>query len=90
MGFAETFKALSHPIRREILELLKSERLPAGDIAGHFDVAGATISHHLNILKKAGLVVEKREKKFYLLRIKYVSFRRYYDMVSGFKGGVRK
>jgi DNA-binding transcriptional ArsR family regulator len=57
MGFAETFKALSHPIRREILELLKSERLPAGDIAGHFDVAGATISHHLNILKKAGLVI---------------------------------
>lgn len=52
MGFAETFKALSHPIRREILELLKSERLPAGDIAGHFDVAGATISHHLNILKR--------------------------------------
>ena len=48
----------------QIIELLKSERLPAGDIAGHFDVAGATISHHLNILKKAGLVVEKREKNF--------------------------
>ena len=64
MGFAETFKELSHPIRREILALLKSERLPAGDIAGHFDVSGATISHHLNILKKAGLVVEKREKNF--------------------------
>ena len=62
MGFAETFKALSHPIRREIIELLKSERLPAGDIAGHFDVAGATISHHLNILKKAGWLLRNVRK----------------------------
>ena len=65
MGLAETLKALTHPIWREILELLKSERLPAGDITGHFDVAGATISHHLNILKKAGLVVEIREIYFF-------------------------
>ncbi|WP_286783429.1 autorepressor SdpR family transcription factor [Streptococcus sp. UBA4344] len=64
MGFAETFKALSHPIRREILELLKSEPLSAGDIASHFDLTGATISHHLNVLKKAGLVIERREKNF--------------------------
>lgn len=52
MGFAETFKALSHPIRREILELLKSEPLSAGDIASHFDLTGATISHHLSVLKR--------------------------------------
>lgn len=64
MGFAETFKALSHPIRREILELLKSEPLSAGDIASHFDLTGATISHHLSVLKKAGLVIERREKNF--------------------------
>lgn len=64
MVFAETFKALSHPIRREILELLKSEPLSAGDIASHFDLTGATISHHLNVLKKAGLVIERREKNF--------------------------
>ena len=64
MEFAETFKALSHPIRREILELLKLEPLSAGDIASHFDLTGATISHHLNVLKKAGLVIERREKNF--------------------------
>ena len=46
MNFAQTFKALSNPIRRSILELLKAGKLSAGDIAGHFDVAGATISHH--------------------------------------------
>ena len=67
MGFAETFKALSHPIRREILELLKSERLPAGDIAGHFDVAGATISHHLNILKKASGTADGYNSKIFAI-----------------------
>ena len=64
MAFAETFKALSHPIRREILTLLKENSLIAGEIASHVDLAGATISHHLSILKKAGLVVERREKNF--------------------------
>ena len=64
MGFAETFKALSAPIRRDILTLLKSGRLSAGEIGSHFDMTGATISYHLGILKKAGLVFESREKNF--------------------------
>ena len=53
MGFAETFKALSDPVRREILTLLKNGRMSAGDISSHFDISGATISYHLNILKKS-------------------------------------
>lgn len=64
MNFAQTFKALSNPIRRSILELLKAGKLSAGDIAGHFDVAGATISHHLSLLKKADLIREEKEKNF--------------------------
>lgn len=64
MSFANTFKALSNPVRREILNLLKKGRLSAGEIAGQFDMTGATISHHLSILKKAGLVFETREKNF--------------------------
>jgi len=64
MGFAETFKALSDPVRREILTLLKANRLSAGEIGSHFDMTGATISYHLNILKKAGLVFETRERNF--------------------------
>ena len=64
MGFAETFKALSDPIRRDILSLLKSGRLSAGEIGSHFDMTGATISYHLGILKKAGLVFESREKNY--------------------------
>ena len=55
MAFAETFKALSDPVRRQILELLKKGALSAGEIASHFDMTGATISYHLKILKQADL-----------------------------------
>lgn len=64
MGFAETFKALSDPVRREILEMLKKKRLSAGEIGSHFDMTGATISYHLSILKKADLVKETKQKNF--------------------------
>ena len=64
MTFADTFKALSNPVRREILNLLKAGRLSAGEIAGQFEMTGATISHHLSIFKKADLITETREKNF--------------------------
>jgi DNA-binding transcriptional ArsR family regulator len=64
MSFGETFKALSDPARRQILELLKKGPLSAGDIASHFEMTGATISYHLKILKQADLVFESREKNF--------------------------
>ena len=64
MAFAETFNALSDPVRRRILELLKNERLSAGEIGSHFDMTGATISYHLKILNKAELIFEKKEKNY--------------------------
>ena len=64
MAFADTFKALSDPVRRDILQLLKNGRLSAGEIASHFDMTGATISYHLNILKKADLVWETKVKNY--------------------------
>lgn len=64
MAFAETFKALSDPVRREILQLLKNGKMSAGEIGGHFDMTGATISYHLKILKKADLVWETKVKNF--------------------------
>ena len=64
MGFAETFKALSDPARREILLLLREKPLSAGEIGSHFEMTGATISYHLNVLKKADLVTETRDKNF--------------------------
>jgi DNA-binding transcriptional ArsR family regulator len=64
MGFQQTMKALSDPIRREILELLKSGRLSAGEIAEKFPVSGAAISKHLSVLKDADLIRDAREGKF--------------------------
>lgn len=64
MGFAETFRALSDPVRREILVLLRSRSLPAGEIAAHFDLTQATVSYHLGVLKKAGLIYEERQKNY--------------------------
>ena len=65
MSFAETFKALSDPARREILLLLRGGRMSAGEIAGHFEMTGATVSYHLSVLKKADLVFDTRENKFF-------------------------
>ena len=64
MGFSDTMKALSDPVRREILNLLKGGSMTAGDIAGRFDMTGATVSYHLSQLKKAGLIFESREKNY--------------------------
>ena len=64
MGIQQTLKALSDPIRREILNMLKSGRLSAGEIVEHFDVTGASISRHLSVLKEADLIRDSREGKF--------------------------
>ena len=64
MGLQNTLKALSDPIRREILNMLKAGRMSAGDIVEHFDVTGASISRHLSVLKDADLIRDKREGKY--------------------------
>ena len=64
MSLSETMKALSDPTRRSILNLLKSGSMTAGDIASHFEMTGATVSHHLSVLKKAELIMENRSKNY--------------------------
>ena len=64
MGIQNTMKALSDPIRREILELLKSGRRSAGELAEQFPVSGAAVSKHLSVLKEADLIRDAREGKF--------------------------
>ena len=64
MSLQHTLKALSDPIRREILNLLKGGRLSAGEIASHFPVTNASISRHLSVLKEADLIRDTREGKF--------------------------
>ena len=64
MNFQNTFKALSDPIRREILTLLRDKKLSAGEIAEKFDISWATISYHLAQLKNAGLITESKYKNY--------------------------
>ena len=64
MSLQNTLRALSDPIRREILNLLKGGRMSAGEIVAHFPVTGASISRHLSVLKEADLIRDTREGKF--------------------------
>ena len=64
MGLQQTMKALADPIRREILNMLKTGRMSAGEITEHFPVTGASISRHLSVLKEADLVRDTREGQF--------------------------
>ena len=64
MGIQSTLKALSDPIRRQILDMLKPGRLSAGEIAERFPVSGAAVSKHLSVLKEADLIRNAREGKF--------------------------
>ncbi|MEI6265233.1 MAG: autorepressor SdpR family transcription factor [Sphingobacteriia bacterium] len=58
------FKALNDSTRREILELLKEKDLNAGEIADHFNISKPSISHHLDLLKQAGLVEAAKDGQF--------------------------
>lgn len=55
---------MSDPVRREILDMLKSGRLPAGEISEKFPISAAAISKHLSVLKDADLIRDTREGKF--------------------------
>lgn len=64
MGMSETLKAISDPVRRNILEMLKRNKLTAGEIAGKFNLTNATVSYHLSYLKKADLIKEEKYKNY--------------------------
>ena len=64
MGYGETFKALSDPVRRKILTMLKKGKMSAGDISKQFDMTQATVSYHLKLLKEADLIFEEKEKNY--------------------------
>lgn len=74
MSLSDTLKAISAPIRRQILMSLRKGPLTAGEIASQFEVTGATISHHLSILKKAGLIQEEKDKNYIYYRLDVTVF----------------
>ncbi len=90
MGFPETFKALSDPTRREILHLLKKRDLSAGEIGEHFSMTGATISHHLAILKTANLILDRREGKYIYYQLNLSVFEELLNWFGSFLPGEDK
>lgn len=86
LGFAETFKALSDPVRRQILVLLKDGKKSAGDIAKEFDMTQATVSYHLSQLKKAKLIIESKYKNFVFYEINISVFEEVMLWLSQFGG----
>ena len=87
MSIEDTFKALGSPVRREILILLREGRMSAGEIGEHFDMTGATISHHLSQLKKADLVLEMKEKNFVYYELNATVFEEMMLWFAQFRGG---
>lgn len=86
MSFAETFKALSDPARREILLMLRNGKMSAGDIASRFEMTGATVSYHLSVLKKADLVFETKQKNFVFYELNTSVFEEIMLWFAQFKG----
>ena len=82
----DTLKAISDPTRRKILDLLKKGPLSAGEIGEHFEMTGATLSHHLSILKKAGLVDDSKKGTFIYYEINTSVMEDILTWVTGFMG----
>jgi len=86
VGIQNTIKALSDPIRRQILEMLKGGRMAAGEISEKFPVSGAAISKHLSVLREADLIRDTREGKFIYYELNTSVLEEVMLWISGLKG----
>lgn len=84
LPFADTFKALSDPTRRRILDLLRARALSAGEITAHFSMTNATISHHLSVLRDAGLISDRHEGKYIYYELNLSVFEEILNWANGF------
>ena len=83
MAIADSFKVLSEPLRRQILELLKGGRMSAGELAIALNVSPAALSYHLRLLKEAELVIEDKEKNYVYYSLNMTVFD---ELLMWFKG----
>ncbi|MFK7697618.1 autorepressor SdpR family transcription factor [Paenibacillus sp. HJGM_3] len=86
MSLNDTFKALSDPTRRRILDLLKARDMTAGEIADHFQMTKPSISHHLNLLKQADLVWDERKGQHMVYSLNTTVFQELMKWVLQFNG----
>ena len=87
MGEANIFKVLADSQRREILTMLKEERLNAGEIAERLQITPAALSYHLKLLKNADLISEYKEKNFIFYEINTTVFDELILWINEFGGG---
>ena len=81
-----TLKALGDPTRREILRVLQAGDLTAGDIASRFPMTAASVSHHLSVLKEAGLVSVERDGRNLIYSLETTVFQDFLREMVGLFG----
>lgn len=87
MALKNTFKALSDPVRRDILLTLRNNSLTVGEIVEKYNLSNSTISYHLSILKKANLVIEKKYKNYIYYEVNVSVFEDMMVWITQFVGG---
>lgn len=79
----KTLKALGDPTRREILQALRQGDLTAGDIAARFPMTAASVSHHLSVLKEAGLISVERDGRNLIYSLETTVFQDFLQEMMG-------
>ena len=87
MKFQESFKALSDPTRRAILDLLKGGAMTAGDIASKFDMTAATVSHYLSVLRDAKFISDDRRGKYIYYELNMSVLDEILGWITALRGG---
>ncbi len=86
MGINETLKAISDPVRRDILQMLKTGKKSAGEIGEKFNLTGATVSYHLTKLKSADLISEEKYKNYIYYELNTSVFEEVLTWIYGLGG----
>ena len=81
----DVFEAISHPVRREILRLLKSGEKPAAELAEPFEMSFPAVSQHLSVLKEADLVTERREGRQRIYQLHPKPLREVHEWIEEFE-----
>jgi len=80
------FKALADPNRRKILTLLRDGEKNVGELLSHFSISGASLTHHLNILRDAGLVLSEKRGQFIIYSLNTTVFQEVIQWMHHLKG----
>jgi DNA-binding transcriptional ArsR family regulator len=87
LRIVEAAAAISDPIRRRVLELVRDRELPAGELAAEFKVSRPAVSRHLRVLREAGLVHERRQGRLRLYRADPAPLRELRDWLDDYWSG---